>query len=224
MLVEDNVKINTLLFNYLSNEGHHVVPFFDAESAMNYFKTHAVDVLITDLMLPKMQGEDLIAFIRKISDVYLIVTTAKGDLQARLHVLELGADDCIVKPFSFDEVKIKLQNVEKRLSSTIHTSHPSTFYVNALTRKVYVKDNEIVLTPKEYEIMHFLFSHPKQVMSREQIIYHCELKVDAVDRTVDVLIKNIRQKIKEVSKIDYIKTHYSMGYSYEGDKHEKTNE
>jgi DNA-binding response OmpR family regulator len=219
LIVEDYPKINHLLAMYTRRNGHEVKQVYDGESAIESLKIESYDVLLLDLMLPGIQGEDLIAHIRQFSDVYIIVLSAKIDVKNRVDVITIGADDFITKPFSIEEVMAKIKNIEKRL--VIH--HPIIYSFNhqhlriiALSREVFVNHQIISLTQYEYDVLWHLLSHPGTVFSRDMIIEQCFSNSEAYDRVIDVFIKNIRKKIDSNPNQSYIKTHYGIGYQFVG--------
>lgn len=223
LIVEDYPKINQLLAMYARNDGHEVKQVYNGEEALAAVHHEKFDIILLDLMLPGIQGEELIKQIRKVSDIYIIVLSAKIDIKDRVDVITLGADDYMIKPFSIDEVMAKLKNVEKRLvvnHPTIYTFNHSHLKVLPLSREVLVNNQLINLTQYEYDVLWHLLSHPNVVFSRDMIIEQCFLDSDAYDRVIDVFIKNIRKKIDLTSELSYIKTHYGIGYQFVGVKDE----
>lgn len=221
LIVEDYPKINQLLAMYARNDGHEVKQVYNGEEALAAVHHEKFDIILLDLMLPGIQGEELIKQIRKVSDVYIIVLSAKIDIKDRVDVITLGADDYMIKPFSIDEVMAKLKNVEKRLvvnHPTIYTCNHSHLKVLPLSREVFVNNQLINLTQYEYDVLWHLLSHPNIVFSRNMIIEQCFSNSDAYDRVIDVFIKNIRKKIDVSSEKSYIKTHYGIGYQFVGVK------
>ncbi len=223
LIVEDYPKINQLLAMYARNDGHEVKQVYNGEEALAAIHNERFEIILLDLMLPGIQGEELIKQIRKVSDVYIIVLSAKIDIKDRVDVITLGADDYMIKPFSIGEVMAKLKNVEKRLvvnHPTIYTFNHSHLKVLPLSREVFVHNQLINLTQYEYDILLHLLSHPNIVFSRDMIIEQCFSNSDAYDRVIDVFIKNIRKKIDFSSEKSYIKTHYGIGYQFVGVKDE----
>jgi DNA-binding response OmpR family regulator len=220
LIVEDYPKINHLLAMFLRNDGHKAKQVFDAEHAIEAIKYENFDVILLDLMLPHMQGEALIQHIREVSDVYIIVLSAKIDVKDRIDVIKIGADDYITKPFSIDEVMAKLHNVNKRISihqPTVYSFNHGHLKIVALSREVFVKGQLINLTKYEYDVLFHLMSHPQIVFTRDMIIESCFIDSEAYDRVIDVFIKNIRKKIDSHLEKSYIKTHYGVGYQFVGD-------
>lgn len=223
LIVEDYPKINQLLAMYARNDGHEVKQVYNGEEALAAVHHEKFDIILLDLMLPGIQGEELIKQIRKVSDVYIVVLSAKIDIKDRVDVITLGADDYMIKPFSIEEVMAKLKNVEKRLVVNLpifYTFNHSHLKVLPLSREVLVNNQLINLTQYEYDVLWHLLSHPNVVFSRDMIIEQCFLDSDAYDRVIDVFIKNIRKKIDLNSELSYIKTHYGIGYQFVGVKDE----
>lgn len=219
LIVEDYPKINHLLATYARKHEHEVVQVYDGEQALNAIQSQKFDVIVLDLMLPDIQGEDLIRHIRRFSDVYIIVVSAKIDVENRIDVITIGADDYITKPFSIDEVMAKLKNVEKRLlirHPTIFSFNQSHLQVIPSRREVLVNHQVISLTPYEYDLLYHLLSNPNMVFSRDMIIEQCYRDSEAYDRVIDVFVKNIRRKIDPSPYHSYIKTHYGVGYQFIG--------
>ncbi|QWC00505.1 response regulator transcription factor [Mycoplasmatota bacterium] len=221
LIVEDHLKINRLLASFARSENHRVTQTYDVESALDQLANQSYDVIITDLMLPKMQGEDLIKAVRKISDVYIIVISAKVDRDDRIDVLKLGADDYLTKPFSVEEVMIKLKNVERRINQqkpTFLSFNQGQLKVMPLKRQVTFNEKLLDLTKYEYDVLIYIITNAKQILSRDQIIDYVSNDSEAFDRVIDAYIKNLRKKLKDNPKDPkYIKTHYGVGYQFIGD-------
>lgn len=221
LIVEDHLKINRLLASFARSEDHIVTQTYDVETALEKLTNLSYDIIITDLMLPKLQGEDLIKAVREISDVYIIVISAKVDTDDRIDVLKLGADDYLTKPFSVEEVMIKLKNVERRIKHqqpTFLSYNHMALKIIPLKREVILNDEYLDLTKYEYEVLMYLITNTNQILSRDQIIDHLSNENDVFDRVIDVYIKNLRKKLKDnPKKPRYIKTHYGVGYQFIGD-------
>ncbi len=219
LIVEDYPKINQMLAIYAHKDGHEVKQVYNGEAALLATKHETFDVILLDLMLPGIQGEELIKLMRKVSDVYIIVLSAKIDVKDRIDVITLGADDYITKPFSIEEVMAKIKNVEKRFTQkhpSIYTFNHNQLKVIPLSREVYVNNEMINLTQYEYDVLWYLLEHPNIIFSRETIIEHCFTDSDAYNRVIDVFIKNIRKKIDLLPEQSFIKTHYGVGYQFVG--------
>jgi DNA-binding response OmpR family regulator len=222
LIVEDHIKINYLLASFARGENHDVFQAYTAEEAFKALNQENYDLIITDLMLPKLQGEDLIKEIRKISDIYIMVISAKTDIDDKIDVLSLGADDYITKPFSVKEVMIKLSRIENRLvkqKPLLVSFYQGLLKIHPLKRQVYFDGDEVNLTKNEYDLLWFLVTHNKQVFSRDQLINQLFSNSQAYDRVIDAYIKNIRKKLSNNNHHpQIIKTHYGLGYQFVGEE------
>jgi len=221
LIIEDNQKINKLLTLFARQDGHFVMQALSGESGLDLMKQHQFDAIITDLMLPHIQGEELIQTIRAISDVYIIVISAKIDIKDRLDVLTLGADDYITKPFTVEEVMLKLKHIEKRMMSihpTVHSYNQGNLVIHPILRDVYLNKVKISFTKYEYDVLWHLCSNKERIYSRDDLIEILFSDSDAYDRVIDAYIKNIRKKLDDsANQPKYIKTHYGLGYQFVGE-------
>ncbi|HAX03324.1 MAG: hypothetical protein A2Y45_00815 [Tenericutes bacterium GWC2_34_14] len=224
LIVEDYKKISDLITLYAKQDGHEVIQVFSAEDALEQLKHHHMDVIILDLMLPHIQGEEFIQIVRSFTSIYIMVISAKIDVSGRINAIELGADDYITKPFSVEEVMAKLKNIEKRLNpidQTIYSYHSGDLKIILASREVYVDQKLINLTKDEYDLLIYLIKHPLRSFSRDELITLVLPHSQAYDRVIDTHIKNIRQKIDvHPFRDSYIKTHYGIGYQFVGKKDE----
>ena len=218
LLIEDEAKINALLTLYIKQDHHEVDSFTDAETALEAFQSKPYDLVISDLMLPKMQGESLIRTIRESSDVYVIVLTAKTSKDAKIQLLKEGVDDYLTKPFNLDEVLMKLKNIERRLDKekTFKFRHENNAYVlKTKTNRLYKNGQLVNLNHREIVLLKYLIRHPYHILSREQIITNCFDSSDAFDRIIDTYIKNIRRKLDDKHLIETV---YGVGYRFKGER------
>lgn len=224
LICDDQPLIHETLGIYLENEGFNHISAFDGEEAMALVETKYPDLIILDIMMPKMSGIEVCRKVRANKRVPIIMLTAKGEEIDKLLGLELGADDYIVKPFSAREVVARVKAVLRRFSEQIETPPELVRYrnleININNYEVKIKDEPVKLTPKEMEILHLLASQPGKVFSREQILskvwgydYYGDL------RAVDTQIKRIRQKIPASISDWTIKTVYGVGYKFEVREH-----
>jgi len=220
LIVEDHQKIRDLLALFAKQEGHHAQLANSAEEALSLLSKEGFDVILTDLMLPDMQGEELIKKIRLASDVYIMVISAKIDIHERLDAISLGADDYITKPFTVEEVMAKLKNVQKRLVTrqpVIRSFYQGELRLLPLSREVEFKDRKITFTKSEFDVIMHLVDHRYKVYSRDELIAYISQDSEAFDRVIDVYIKNIRKKLEDDATLPrYIKTHYGVGYQFVG--------
>ena len=223
MILEDNIEINRILTKLFHDEGYEVTSFYNAFDALKSFKDIKFSCVLTDLMLPIMNGEEFIKKIR--TDYYglIIAITAKVNETDKLHVLELGADDYITKPFNKKEVLLKVNNYFKKINKSNHKTslNQGEFVYNFHDNKLSINKNQITLTRIEYLMLGVLLKSINNIITREfilQSIYYDD--VDVFDRVIDGHIKNLRKKIKGFTDTEYIKTVYGMGYKLVGEADE----
>ena len=224
LVVEDEKNILEVREAYLLKEGFRVITAEDGEMALKLFKTEKIHLIVLDLMLPKLSGEEVCTTIRATSDIPIIMLTAKVDEDDKIEGLTIGADDYITKPFSPREL---VSRVKALLRRSYRDSNPlaeklvfndGDLEVDIDKMIVRKKGENVYLTSNEFKILSSLLTRPGQVFSREQLI---ELAFgydyDGFDRTIDTYIKNIRQKIEDNPKSpNYIITVYGVGYKFGG--------
>lgn len=221
-IIEDNPDINTLLAKILSSEGSSTISAFSGTEALLLLKDKYPDLILLDLMLPGLSGEELLVKLR--NDLKLeqpiIVISAKTSLSSKVELLRLGADDYITKPFEPEEVLARI-NANLRRSSLSAKASDKIAYKNIKiypdSRKALVFDTELTLTAHEYDILALLITNPNKVYSRE-ILYEIIWQGGyyGENNTVNVHISNIRKKLKELdSGNEYIKTVYGIGFKLE---------
>ena len=220
MICDDQIMIHETLGMYLENEGYEHISAMDGEEALQKFETEKPDLIILDIMMPKLSGTDVCRKLREKSCVPIIMLTAKGEEIDRILGLELGADDYIVKPFSPREVVARIKAVLRRTSEQ-QSNDDGRVTLNGLvidikSYTVTLKGQPVICTPKEIEILYMLASNPGQVFTREQLLN----KVWGYDfagetRTVDTHIKRIRAKLDNTGLNWSIKTIYGVGYKFE---------
>lgn len=218
LLIEDEDKMRELIKIAFKKENFDTMEAVDGKQGLNLFRTNQVDIVILDIMLPEIDGWTVCREIRRLSNVPIILLTARGEEFDKLFGFELGADDYIVKPFSPKEliarVKALLRRSEIKCSDSASCFQVGDIMINRLSREVTIKGNNISLTNKEYELLYFLATNPKIVFTREQLL----LKVWGYEqygdpRTVDTHIKKIREKLGDYSS--YISTMWGVGYKLE---------
>ena len=218
LIVDDDIHIAELISLYLNKEGYETQQVYNGKKAIEVFTSFAPHLVILDLMLPEMDGYDVCKTIRKMSNIPIIMLTAKGDTYDKVLGLELGADDYMVKPFEPKElmarVKAVLRRYEVRNEDAKQVVVPN-MTINLSNYTVIYHGKEIEMPPKELELLYFLVSHANQVFTREQLldrIWGYEYVGDT--RTVDVHIKRIREKLQEEDPWS-IKTVWGVGYKFE---------
>lgn len=224
VLVVDDEKLIVKGIRFsLEQDGMSVDYAYDGEKALEMARATEYDVILLDIMLPKMTGFEVCQQIREFSDVPIIMVTAKGDDMDKILGLEYGADDYITKPFNILEVKARIKAIIRRSTKQSREREDSNVEIHGNLRidigahRVYVDDREIGLTTKEYEMLHLLVKNPRKIYSRDQLLE----KVWGVDypgdaRTVDVHIRRLREKIEETpSEPVFIHTKWGAGYYFE---------
>lgn len=218
LIVDDDIHIAELISLYLNKEGYETQQVYNGKKAIEVFTSFAPHLVVLDLMLPEMDGYDVCKTIRKMSNIPIIMLTAKGDTFDKVLGLELGADDYMVKPFEPKElmarVKAVLRRYEVRNEDAKQVVVPN-MTINLSNYTVIYHGKGIEMPPKELELLYFLVSHANQVFTREQLldrIWGYEYVGDT--RTVDVHIKRIREKLQEEDPWS-IKTVWGVGYKFE---------
>ena len=196
---------------------------YDGEEALELAKANKYDIILLDLMLPKMDGLEVCQQIREFSDVPIVMLTAKGEDMDKILGLEYGADDYITKPFNILEVKARIKAIMRRAHMEAKTKEKAkTVQVGELkmdceSRRVFIGDKEINLTAKEFDVLELLVFNPNKVYSRENllnIVWGYEYPGDV--RTVDVHIRRLREKIESnPSEPKYVHTKWGVGYYFQ---------
>ena len=220
LVVEDNLEMATLLCDFLKAEGYSAKHCADGESALSAFDKDGTRLVILDIMLPGMSGIEICKNIRKVSNVPVIMLTAKGESADRITGLEAGADDYVCKPFDPNELVARIKAVLRR-TETVETESGiieyENFSLDIMNYKLVVKGDEIEAPPKEIELLYHLASNPNKVFTRDQLlnqVWGFEYAGDTT-RTVDVHVKRIREKIDGVSDNWELKTVWGVGYKFE---------
>ncbi|MGN0799120.1 MAG: response regulator [Christensenellales bacterium] len=220
LICDDQPIIHETLGVYLENEGFEHISAMDGAEALSLANTAKPDLILLDLMMPKVSGIEVCRKIRAESRVPIIMLTAKGEEIDRILGLELGADDYIVKPFSAREVVARVKAVLRRFTNAKEEPQKvlrfDNLEININNYDVRVNGEKIAFTPKEVEIFQLLASHPGRVYEREQIlsqVWGYDYFGDT--RAVDTQIKRIRQKLPQEGVSWSIKTVYGVGYKFE---------
>jgi DNA-binding response OmpR family regulator len=220
LIVEDEKKIADIVRGYLEKEGYRVRHASDGAEALRLLKEEFA-LVILDLMLPDMQGEELCGFIRRHSDVPVIMLTARSGEEDRIRGLGIGADDYVVKPFSPRELVARVKAHLRRAGKTkkkVLSFNRGVLKIDLDNREVLKEDKPVVLTPTEFKILLSLSENPGRVFSREQIVNIVQgYDFEGYDRTVDAHVKNLRHKIEVDSREPkFIRTVYGIGYKFTG--------
>ena len=199
---------------------------YDGEEALAMAKEKAYDIILLDVMLPKMDGFEVCQQIREFSDVPIVMLTAKGDDMDKILGLDYGADDYITKPFNILEVKARIKAIMRRTSKPVaKVENPNVIEngdlkIDCESRRLYILGKEVNLTAKEFDLMELLVKNPNKVYSRENLlnlVWGYEYPGDV--RTVDVHVRRLREKVESnPSDPKYVYTKWGVGYYYRSDK------
>ena len=221
LVVDDDEHIAELISLYLAKEGYETRQVHDGNKALEEFQAFQPSLVMLDIMLPGMDGYQVLSGIRKKGNTPVIMLTAKGETFDKVLGLELGADDYIVKPFDPKEMVARVKAVLRRYEVKPKAEDSKKIelpglIINLSDFSVTYHDQRLDFPPKELEVLYFLASHPNQVFTREQLldkIWGYEYIGDT--RTVDVHIKRIREKLKEEEATWGIRTVWGVGYKFE---------
>ncbi|EHN15926.1 response regulator transcription factor [Clostridium sporogenes] len=223
LIIEDEKRVSEVLKAYLEKEGYKVYCTTKGLEGIEIFKSIDIKLIILDLMLPDISGEEVCKIIRQSSDVHIFILTAKGALNDRIEGLNIGADEYLIKPFSPRELTARVNALFRRLSTDNSTSNlifdGGKLSIDYDKKVVKVNGKEISITPNEFDILYALVLNKGKVLSREQLIDKIfGIDFEGYDRTIDVHIKNIRKKIEEDTKNPkYIVTVMKVGYKFGGE-------
>lgn len=223
VLVVDDEKliVKGIRFSLLQ-DGLEVDCAYDGEEALEMAKATEYDLILLDVMLPKMDGFEVCQQVREFSDVPIIMLTAKGDDMDKILGLDYGADDYITKPFNILEVKARIKAIMRRGRKKDEKEKPGNILekhdmkIDRENRRVFIEGSEVNLTTKEFDVLELLATNPDKVYSREQLlelIWGSDYPGDA--RTVDVHIRRLREKIEKLpSNPKYVYTKWGVGYYF----------
>ncbi len=225
VLVVDDEKLIVKGIRFsLEQDGYEVDCAYDGEEALSMASSTNYDVILLDIMLPKLTGLEVCQQIRETSNVPIIMLTAKGDDMDKILGLDYGADDYITKPFNILEVKARMKAILRRSRSEKVEEKSEGIIVSGdlkldtNNRRVYIEDKEVNLTAKEFDVLELLALNPKKVYSRTDllsIIWGREYPGD--ERTVDVHVRRLREKIEKApGDPRYVRTKWGVGYYFEG--------
>lgn len=221
LVVDDEAHIRELVRLYLEKDGFKVTGAADGEEALRKVKTLSPQLIILDIMLPKLDGWEVCREVRKTARTPIIMLTAKGEEFDKVLGLELGADDYLTKPFSPRELVARVKAILRRtvpdeLSAAGDKIILPGLVIDQSAREVKVAGQEVPLTPKEFDLFWFLARHPAKVFTREQLLtavwgydYYGDL------RTVDTHIKRLREKVEKDGAAYHVRTIWGVGYKFE---------
>ena len=220
LIVDDDINICELLRLYVEKEGFSAIVANDGVAAVDMFKQNSPDLILLDIMLPKLDGWQVCREIRKNSVVPIIMLTAKGEVFDKVLGLELGADDYVTKPFETKEIiariKAVLRRTKQQSDSDIKEVKYDKLRINLTNYELVVDGKNIDTPPKELELIYHLASNPNRVFTRDQLldeVWGFDYYGDS--RTVDVHVKRLREKLENISEFWSLKTVWGVGYKFE---------
>ena len=220
LVVDDDLNICELLRLYLTKEGYNVVIANDGVSAVTMFQEESPNLVLLDIMLPKLDGWQVCREIRKFSETPIIMLTAKGEVFDRVLGLELGADDYVVKPFDTKEIVARIKAVLRRSAASVGEEIKEVHYdklsINLTNYELKVNGVQIDAPPKEMELIFHLAKNPNRVFTRDQLldeVWGYDYYGDS--RTVDVHVKRLREKLEGASDKCDLRTVWGVGYKFE---------
>lgn len=222
-VVEDEPSISEVVTLYLKRAGYQVLTASDGKSALTLLERQIPDLVVLDLMLPEVDGYALTRWLRERSDVPIIMLTARREEVDRIAGLEMGADDYVVKPFSPQELVSRVRAVLRRAEKARpedESERPLIFgelVIDPVTRLVSLRGQEMSLTAKEFEMLHHLARHPRQVFTRDQLLERIWGGAEYIDPgTVTVHVRRLREKIEDdPAKPRRLLTVWGVGYKFE---------
>ncbi|HNR03941.1 MAG TPA: response regulator transcription factor [Bacillota bacterium] len=222
LLVEDENRIREMVKEYLENEGFVIDEAADGAEALDKFGNSEYDMLVLDVMIPKVDGWSVCREIRRASSIPILMLTARGEEYDKLFGFELGVDDYIVKPFSPKELVARIKAVLRRSSNSGSNAYSAELFeykgllVNMSSRKVTIDERNIDMTPREFDLMSFFIKNRDRVFTREQLlnkVWGYEFGGDF--RTVDTHIKMLRESLGEYRNL--LVTVWGVGYKFEAE-------
>lgn len=222
LIADDNLQITKILSEFAKKEGYEPVIAYDGEEALELFRQDQFAIILLDVMMPKRDGFEICREIRKVSNIPIIIITARGEDFERIMGLDIGADDYIVKPFSAGEVMARIRAVLRRIDISRNDSQRYLTYDNLIVSldnaSVTISEQKIALTKKELEILWTLLGNRGKIFSRDNLLSNLwGYDYPGDNRTVDNHIKRLRAKLDKVPHPNWqIKTIWGMGYKFEG--------
>ncbi|MCI5604407.1 MAG: response regulator transcription factor [Clostridia bacterium] len=220
LIVDDDDNIVDLIRMYMEKEGFTAVTANNGVKAVELFKSEAPSIVILDVMMPEMDGWQVCREIRRVSNIPIIMLTAKGETFDKVLGLELGADDYMVKPFETKELIARVKAVLRRSETKETTAEKEIVFpglmVNLSNYEMKINGEIVEIPPKELELLYFLASNPNRVFTREQLLEEVwGFDYFGDSRTVDVHIKRLREKLEGVEANWQLKTVWGVGYKFE---------
>ena len=219
MVVDDKANIRTLVRDYLSEENFRVVTAEDGQQALFVARREKPDLVLLDIMMPKMGGYEFLRAYRKEQNTPVILLTARPEESDKVLGLELGADDYVTKPFGLRELVARINAVLRRASSgpaAVEVLRSGEITLDRVSREVKVGERTVSLTPTEFDLLALLMNSPGRVYSRLDLLELLQdTSFEGAARTIDVHVRNLRTKIEaDPSNPQYIETVFGVGYRF----------
>lgn len=218
LVVEDEPKLGQLLYDYLQAAGYQPSLLQRGDEVIDYVKLHQPDIILLDLMLPRMDGLTICRELRKFCEIPIVMVTAKTEEIDRLLGLEIGADDYICKPFSPREVVARVKTILRRCQhSTTSDKNKTQLIIDESAFQVRYGEQLLELTPAEFRLVKFLSDNSGTVFSRDQLldILYDDHRI-VTDRTIDSHVKNLRRKLESLdNEKTFIRSIYGLGYRWD---------
>jgi two-component system, OmpR family, response regulator ResD len=223
LIVDDEPNIREVVGLYLRRDGHAVVSASDGEEALELYRRTRPDLVVLDLMLPKVSGLEVCRRIQAERRVPLIMLTARGEEEDRIVGLGLGADDYVVKPFSPRELAARVEAVLRRTGEATEAADGGALVFGDLrldpaTREVTVRDENVTLTAREFDLLRHMAAHPRRVFTRDQLMEAVWGYAFSADTsTVTVHVRRLREKLEDdPARPHYLQTVWGIGYRFGG--------
>lgn len=223
IIIEDDLKLGELVKTYLEKYGHEVVHSLRPSIGLKEIEEQHFDLLILDIMLPEMDGFEVLKSLRKTNDLPVIMLTARSDVSDRIVGLELGADDYLPKPFEPRELLARIQTILRRTNLSDKQEHITELEINGLVinferREAFYLNNNLDLTTMEFELLSFFIKERGKALSRDDIMNGLQgIDSNVFSRSIDILVSRLRQKLLDDSKeAKFIKTIWGKGYMFIG--------
>lgn len=220
LIADDDANIAELIKVYFEKDGFSTVVAHDGKQAVELFKSEAPSIVILDVMMPEMDGWQVCREIRRVSNIPIIMLTAKGETFDKVLGLELGADDYMVKPFETKELIARVKAVLRRSEANETNAEKEIIFpnltINLSNYELKINGSIVEVPPKELELLYFLASNPNRVFTREQLLEQVwGFDYFGDSRTVDVHIKRLREKLEDIEANWQLKTVWGVGYKFE---------
>ena len=222
LIIDDDTKLTELLIEFLSAYKYNIVATHTPEKGLEYLEKKSADAIILDIMLPGMDGFQVLRKIRENSAIPVIMLTARGEVTDRIVGLELGADDYLPKPFEPRELLARIQSILRRTHSSaaiVEQVHFKGLNIDKNKQEVLLDDKPISLSTTEYEALILFVEHTGETLDREFLVENLRgISWQSYDRSVDVLVSRLRGKLGETpNKTRFIKTIHGLGYKFIGE-------